>query len=87
MQYNCILNQAGGIVDDILIYCLESDSFFIVSNAANYEKLCFYFKDLAEQREFEVQILDESEKWQQLALQGPQSQVILEEEIGQSLKT
>ena len=86
VQYNCILNRAGGIVDDILIYCLEADSFFIVSNAANYEKLCSYFKDLAEQRGFEVQISDESEKWQQLALQGPQAQIILEEEIGQNLE-
>ena len=85
VQYNCILNREGGIVDDILIYCLEPDVFFIVSNAANYEGLCSYIQDFAQQRGFEAQISNESEKWQQLALQGPKAQIFLEEEIGQGL--
>ena len=85
VQYNCILNKGGGLVDDVLIYCLEPDSFFIVSNAVNYEELCSYLKAFADQRGLEAQILDESKKWQQLALQGPKAQTILEEKIGQGL--
>lgn len=84
-QYNCILNAEGGVVDDVLIYCLEPDNFFIVSNAVNCDELYSYFKRFIQEKGFEAQVLNESEKWQQLALQGPKAQIILEEEIEQNL--
>ena len=38
-QYSCITNEQGGIVDDLLIYCLEEGTeYMIVVNASNIEK-------------------------------------------------
>ena len=38
-QYSCILNQNGGIVDDMLVYCVEQNKFYIlVVNASNIKK-------------------------------------------------
>ena len=84
-QYNCILNESGGVLDDVLIYRLESDSFFIVSNAANYELVYSYLGSSMKKLGLSAEILNESEKWQQLALQGPGAQSILEEELKEAL--
>lgn len=38
-QYSCLPNQSGGIVDDLLVYCLEANqSYMLVVNASNIEK-------------------------------------------------
>src|SRR4030095_12448074 len=38
-QYSCLPNEEGGIVDDLLIYCIEpSKVYMIVVNASNIEK-------------------------------------------------
>ena len=37
IQYSCMTMENGGIVDDLLVYCLE-DRFFLVVNAANIHK-------------------------------------------------
>lgn len=38
-QYSCLTNEHGGIVDDLLVYCLEENkSYMLVVNAANIEK-------------------------------------------------
>jgi len=73
-QYSTILNENGGIVDDILVYRLE-DRFILVVNAVNtgkdYEHLLqFLFKEGVEVRNI-------SEEIAQIALQGPQSEEIL----------
>src|SRR5256885_13825332 len=37
-QYNLVLNERGGIVDDILVYRLGGERYFLAPNAANTEK-------------------------------------------------
>src|SRR3954471_9955281 len=38
-QYSCLPNNEGGIVDDLLIYCVEENNvYMIVVNASNIEK-------------------------------------------------
>src|SRR5215467_11269880 len=38
-QYSCLTNEAGGIVDDLLVYCIEDhEVYMIVVNAANIKK-------------------------------------------------
>ena len=34
-QYTCFPNETGGIVDDLLLYCFDSDLYLLVVNAAN----------------------------------------------------
>jgi aminomethyltransferase len=38
-QYSCLPNKEGGIVDDLLVYCLEENkAYMLVVNASNIEK-------------------------------------------------
>ena len=37
-QYSCLPNETGGIVDDLLVYCMAEDEFMLVVNAANIQK-------------------------------------------------
>ena len=37
-QYSCLPNENGGIVDDLIVYCLKEDEFLLVVNASNIEK-------------------------------------------------
>ncbi|MDX5346832.1 MAG: glycine cleavage system aminomethyltransferase GcvT [Hymenobacteraceae bacterium] len=38
IQYSCLPNDKGGIVDDLLVYCLDQDEYMLVVNASNIEK-------------------------------------------------
>jgi aminomethyltransferase len=38
IQYSCFPNQDGGIVDDLLVYCLGEEEYMLVVNASNIEK-------------------------------------------------
>jgi glycine cleavage system aminomethyltransferase T len=38
-QYSYILNPAGQIIDDVIIYCVDVDNFMVVANAANEENV------------------------------------------------
>ena len=38
VQYSCMLNGRGGIVDDILVYRIDAETYLLVVNAANVEK-------------------------------------------------
>ncbi len=90
-QYNLVLNDEGGVVDDIVLYRLASDRFFLVSNAANHEKLLSHLRYYAKALEQGgassegLLIQDISQNYEQLALQGPQAQNILEKLLQRNL--
>ena len=37
-QYNCLTNESGGIIDDLIVYRLDTDKFLLVVNASNISK-------------------------------------------------
>ena len=37
-QYSCLPNETGGIVDDLIVYKIKDDDYFLVVNAGNIEK-------------------------------------------------
>jgi len=68
-QYSCMPNEKGGIVDDLLVYCLkENNTYMLVVNAGNIEKdwnwISSYNTSNAEMRNI-------SDKTCLLAIQGP----------------
>src|SRR5688500_7103592 len=75
-QYNGLLYPNAGFVDDILIYQMSPGDYFIVVNASNSDKDYEWFLDNS--REFEVEVRNRSDQFAQLALQGPQSETILQ---------
>jgi aminomethyltransferase len=74
-QYNLLLNDRGGVVDDVIFYRLEPNHFLICVNAANSDK---DFHWLREHADGEVEIADASARYAQLALQGPLAEKILQ---------
>jgi aminomethyltransferase len=75
-QYSCFTNEAGGIVDDLIIYCIEENKvYMIVVNASNIDKDWSW---LREHNTEGVEMHDISEKTCLLAIQGPNATKILQ---------
>jgi aminomethyltransferase len=69
-QYNLVLNERGGIVDDILVYRLGGERYFVVPNAANTEKVHAILLEEAGSQAADVVLHPD---WCFLAVQGPMS--------------
>ncbi len=74
-QYTCMPNGKGGIVDDLLIYCIKPDDYLLVVNAANIEK---DWKWINQQNSFNATIENYSDSVAQLAVQGPSATKVLQ---------
>src|SRR3954452_21945553 len=75
-QYSCMPNENGGIVDDLLIYCLEENkAYMLVVNAGNIKKDWNWISKFNDK---EVEMHDISEKTCLLAIQGPNATKILQ---------
>ncbi|MDP9169022.1 MAG: glycine cleavage system aminomethyltransferase GcvT [Acidobacteriota bacterium] len=70
-QYSGLLYEHGGFVDDILVHKVADDSFFLCVNAGNQEKDFEHI--LAAARGFDCEVEFASEKYSQLAIQGPKA--------------
>jgi len=75
-QYNGLLYPTAGFVDDILIYRMGKDDYFVVVNAANSDKDFEWLRDCA--KGMEVDVTNASNEYAQLALQGPNAEKILQ---------
>ncbi len=73
VQYTCLPNGQGGIVDDMLVYRVHDDEYFMVPNAANIDKDWAWMSQIADKMGMELgkDFCNESEQWAQLAVQGP----------------
>jgi aminomethyltransferase len=75
-QYSVMCNEKGGIIDDFVIYRLETDKFLFVSNAANREK--DYNWLVENSRSFNVKIAEISDNVAMLSVQGPNAEKTLQ---------
>ncbi|MFQ5527974.1 MAG: glycine cleavage system aminomethyltransferase GcvT [Thermoanaerobaculia bacterium] len=78
-HYSSLLTDRGTYVDDLLVYRLQDDDFFLVVNAANTAKDLEHLMDLAS-REFgdsDLEVRDVSNSFALLAVQGPEALGIL----------
>ncbi len=74
VRYSPMCNEAGGVVDDLIVYRMAEDRYLVVVNAANRHK------DVAWMQEHligDVVMEDVSDDYAQIALQGPKSAEIL----------
>ncbi len=83
-QYSCFPNGRGGIVDDLLVYCMDKNRYLLVVNAANIEK---DWKWLTGNNQENAILRNESSEYSQLALQGPNAGKILQKITDIELKT
>ncbi len=73
-RYSPMCNENGGTIDDLIVYRIEEDRYFIVVNAANRQK---DFEWMDSHRTGDVKFTDVSDDYAQLALQGPKAMTIL----------
>jgi len=75
-QYSCLTNENGGIVDDLIIYCIEENKvYMIVVNASNIDKDWNWISSFNTDN---VEMHNISEKTCLLAVQGPNATQILQ---------
>ena len=69
-QYSLLLNEHGGVVDDLIIYMLLENDYLLCVNASNTEK---DFSWLTKNNTFDALVENVSSEYSQLALQGPKA--------------
>ena len=74
-QYGYMPNAKGGIIDDLLVYRIDSQSYLLVVNAANIEKDWNWL--LTHNKVFGASLKNQSDQWSLIALQGPQATSVL----------
>ncbi len=80
IYYGMMLYPNGGVVDDLLVYKRNDREFFLVPNAANIDKDVDWMMKNAEG--FDVKIDHLSERYGELAVQGPEAEDTLRKVLG-----
>ncbi len=75
--YGMMCREDGGTVDDLLVYKMEYWDFVLVINAANIEKDWAWIQEQA--KGFEVVLNNCSDRYAQLAIQGPDAEAVVSE--------
>ena len=69
-QYSIVVNEAGGMVDDLLVYRVADEEWLLVANASNAERVAAL---LTQRIGTAADVTDESASTAMIAVQGPQS--------------
>lgn len=82
--YGMMCYDNGGTVDDLLVYKVSDDEFFLVINAANIDKDVAWIMEHA--AGYDVEVKDESPYYGEVAVQGPKAEEVMETAIGLPVK-
>ncbi len=85
VQYSAFTTEQGTVVDDLLVYKVSDNEYLLVVNAANIEKDFAHLKKFTDK--FEVELVDESDKTAQMAIQGPKAEDTMFKLFGEVAKT
>lgn len=81
-QYSCMCYEDGGIVDDLLVYMFAENDYMLVVNGANIDK---DFSWIESQNTMGATLVNRSENYALLAVQGPDSEKTLQKLTGINL--
>lgn len=84
IYYGMMLYPDGGTVDDLLVYKMGENDFFLVINAANIDKDVAWMEEHKEG--FDIVLDHQSAYYGQLAVQGPEAEQVVEEVLGLECK-
>ena len=84
VQYSCLPNDTGGIVDDLLVYRRSATEYLLVVNASNIEK---DWNWISKHNTFGVDMQNISDDWSLLAVQGPAAAATLQKLTAVDLST
>ena len=75
IQYSCLPNNDGGIVDDLLVYRISEKEYMLVVNASNIEK---DWNWISQHNDLGVEMINNSDEISLLAVQGPKASEALQ---------
>ena len=78
--YGMMCHPTGGVVDDLLVYKMAEQRFFLVINASNIDKDVAWIMEHA--KNFDVVVENQSDKYGEVAVQGPKAEEIVERVLG-----
>jgi aminomethyltransferase len=76
--YTFLPIETGGVVDDLLVYMINGHEYLLVVNASNTDKDYQWLKERVAELSPEVEVINLSEDYGQIAIQGPRAQAILQ---------
>ena len=74
-QYSCLPNENGGIVDDLIVYKIADEKYFVVVNASNIDK---DWDHISKYNTFGAKMTNASDDMSLIAIQGPKAIEILQ---------
>lgn len=78
VQYTALCYETGGVVDDLTLYRFAADRYLLCVNASNSDKDFAWLQDLLKKSDFsDLNLINRSAEYAQLALQGPVAANIL----------
>lgn len=81
-QYTAMCREHGGMIDDLVVYRFSSERILICVNASNRQKDASWINEqvtlLCAQEGLKAEVVDRSDEYAQLALQGPRAQKLLQ---------
>ena len=80
IYYGMMCYEHGGTVDDLLVYKMGENDFFLVINAANIDKDWDWMQQQAQG--YDIDLQNQSEFYGQIAVQGPNSEEVMETVLG-----
>lgn len=69
-QYSCLPNENGGIVDDLIVYKINDEKYFVVVNASNIQK---DWEHINKFNQYEAKLTNVSDEMSLIAIQGPKA--------------
>ena len=78
--YGMMCYDDGGVVDDLLVYKVAEQRFFLVINAANIDKDWAWIQE--QSKGYDVTLEHQSDMYGELAVQGPDSELVMKEVLG-----
>lgn len=69
-QYSCLPNENGGIVDDLIVYKMNDEKYFVVVNASNIQK---DWDHICKHNAFDAKMTNASDDMSLIAIQGPKA--------------
>lgn len=82
--YGMMCYEHGGVIDDLLVYKMAANRFFLVINASNIDKDWGWIQQQA--TGFDIILEHQSDQYGELAIQGPEAEQVMEEVLGISCK-
>ena len=85
IQYSMMCYENGGIVDDLLVYKKQKDSFLLIINAGNINKDLEWIQKQHQRFTGQCQVINVSDDMAEIAVQGPKSEAFLQKFIDKDL--